>query len=668
MERAAKIVTLVSTLAAVGLASWFVSDGWWLVWPLTLAAFFGAAGVALFADEAAAAFAMVFAYIFPAAIILTYGRFFAEYSVIWMAAVLGALAPRSVRARWGIPRRWRAPLVLWALTVAAAWPIVVLREIDFVPATLSEPRLASSIGGGFPQEAAVTVLNAAAMLGIGILWFDWLFLRFGGDVARFRRWIPPALAASWLVAITVSGYQLFWNLEFLTIGIFAAVGRATATMGDANAFGMVAAVSGAVVVAWLLRWSDTRKWLLVVAAVAFSWIGVWASGSRTAFVAGIVILVSLVWSAKPQSVDGPAVSRTRLVGVIAMIILVGLGIFSRLPAIGPVVRLRESLPSPTAASASAFVKEMWNRNNYGAVATVMIREHPLVGVGIGGFSVLLPDYSRVVGSPFLIPRDNAQNWYRHQLAEFGLLGSIGWVAWTVMFGWFVLVSAASPGDRLSLGVLKGALVALALVSLVGMPTQNSAVAITLWTIAYWVSALSSQGQAPARSDEAPLGRAVLAWIIAVLCVFIGGTAYAARHDLRVASRAVGANWPYSYGFYAPESASDGREFRWARQRAVTVLAAANRWIRVTVSANHPDLSTKPVAVRVWLGESLAASTTLRTSAPVVAYARVPEERQRVVLETWVSRVFRPRDFGGNDPRDLGLMVQWEFVERPPAAP
>lgn len=665
MERAAKLVTLVSMIAAVGLAGWFVSDGWAMVWPLTIAAFLITACVTLFADEAAAAVVMVFAYVFPAAIIMTYGRFYTEYGVIWMAALLGALAPRSVRAGWALPPRWRAPLILWALTVALAWPVVVLREIDFVPATLSEPRLASSVSGGFPQEAAIFVLNTSATLGIGILWFDWLFLTFGYDVRRFRRWIPGALAASWLVAVAVAGYQLFGDLQFLTAGIFATMGRATSTMGDANAFGMVAAVSGAVVVAWLLSSGDVRHWLLAIAAVVMSWIGLWASGSRTAFAAGVVILGSLVWSARPHSRQAPTVSRASLIAVVgAVVLLIGLGASIRLPAIGPIERLRDSLPSPTVESISAFAKEMWNRNNYGAVATIMIREHPMVGVGPGSFYILLPDYSSAVGSPFLIPRDNAQNWYRHQFAEFGLLGSIGWISWTVMFGWFVLVCVTSPRERLSVGVLKGALVALALVSLVGMPTQNTAVAMTLWTLAYWVSALAVPGQV-APSDHVTLGKGVWVGIIAVLCLFIGGTVYAAQHELRVARRAARADWRYSYGFYAPEQGADGREFRWARQRAVVVLPATTSWMRLTVAVNHSDLARKPVDVHVWCDERVVLTATLRTPEPITEYVQLPDGDRRIVLETWVSRVVRPRDFGGADPRELGLMVEWNFVDAPP---
>ena len=352
--------------------------------------------------EFAAALVLLFAYIFPAVMILVHGRFYAEYGVVWMAAILGAIVPRSARSGWAVPLPWKAPLILWALTVSLAWPVVVLREMDFVLATLNEPHMASSVSGGFPQEAAIGVLNTAATLGIGILWFDWLFLAFGADVERFRRWIPGALAASWLVAVTVAGYQLFGHLGFLSTGVFLEMGRATSTMGDANAFGMVAAVSGALVVAWLMSADRRRPWWLVIVAVVLSWIGLWASGSRTALVAGVIILASLVWSASSRARHSSTVSTVslaRLIAVVgAIVVLLAVGASIRLPAIGPVERLRESLPSPTFESVSAFLKEMWNRNVYGAASMVMIKQHPLVGVGAGSFSVLIPDYSRIVGS------------------------------------------------------------------------------------------------------------------------------------------------------------------------------------------------------------------------------------------------------------------------------
>ena len=95
------------------------------------------------------------------------------------------------------------------------------------------------------------------------------------------------------------------------------------------------------------------------------------------------------------------------------------------------------VPALDAASLSAVARELWNRNGYGAIGTAIIRDHPLFGIGVGGFNIMQADFARVHGFPIL-PPDNAQNWYRQQLAELGVVGSVGWVWWAALFGLFVL--------------------------------------------------------------------------------------------------------------------------------------------------------------------------------------------------------------------------------------
>ena len=86
---------------------------------------------------------------------------------------------------------------------------------------------------------------------------------------------------------------------------------------------------------------------------------------------------------------------------------------------------------------AAFAAEMLNRSGYGRMA------HDMIGVASLGrhwsrrLHVMLADYSQAAGQP-LLPPDNAQNWFRHQLVEFGLLGQhrLHWLV--AAFGLFVL--------------------------------------------------------------------------------------------------------------------------------------------------------------------------------------------------------------------------------------
>src|SRR5205085_4488361 len=52
--------------------------------------------------------------------------------------------------------------------------------------------------------------------------------------------------------------------------------------------------------------------------------------------------------------------------------------------------------------------------------------------------------------------------------------------------------------------------------------------------------------------------------------------------------------------------------RWTTQRAVAVMPAPTRWIRMTFMVNHPDLTTKPVDVRLRRNTELIFRTRLRS--------------------------------------------------------
>src|SRR5438093_645791 len=126
MDRASKFIVLVSTAAALVCATSISAAGWGAAWRWTGVCFVGAALISLLIDELAAAIVVGFAYILPA----LFGgplAFLLGYNMFWGAVLLGAMLPRSLGAGWAYPRRWKAPLVLWALTIALTWPVVVLR-------------------------------------------------------------------------------------------------------------------------------------------------------------------------------------------------------------------------------------------------------------------------------------------------------------------------------------------------------------------------------------------------------------------------------------------------------------------------------------------------------------------------------------------------------------
>ena len=88
---------------------------------------------------------------------------------------------------------------------------------------------------------------------------------------------------------------------------------------------------------------------------------------------------------------------------------------------------------------------------------------------------------------------------------------------------------------------------------------------------------------------------------------------------------------------------------------------SGRWLALTVRVNHLDIGARPVDAKAWVDGHLVVDTRLESAAPVTKYLRVPDGEKWALVETRVSRVITPRDFGAADNRELGLLVQWRFM-------
>jgi hypothetical protein len=664
MERATKLFLIGWAFVAIAAEAWLLRS--WRGLPiLTLGAFAVGALLAMW-DRRATGIVLVFAYVFPAIIRLGHGEYRVSYGILWASALLGVVAPDGLRTPWHIPAPWRGALVCWALIVAVSAPIVMGREIDFNPVLLLE-------GPGF---MVVWVAQVALMLVLGILWFDWLF---GASDLDFHAWIVTPLALSTLAMASVAIYQLFGDVLFLNETVYGSIGRASGTMFDANVCGTLAALWIGGTFVWAQRMGRWRR-CIMIAGVAATWLTVWASGSRTAFAAAVLVTafsLATQYAAQGRAARGhtarghPArgdVARGRLpvkallrvlLAASVVIMLLVLLANANLAVVGPVKRVRDTLPGLSTGSVRDFAVEMWNRNRYGPAATAMIRQYPLSGVGVGSFHLLVSDFAARSSPGGGLPPDNAQNWYRHQLAELGLLGSLGWIVWVAGFATFVLRRRASSPP--AAWTVRGMLLAFAMISLLGMPGQDLSVSITFWTLAYWYVSLTG---VPPTPMPAATWRS---WAIigAIIVAHAVGTVHLARSSLRVPARAQRAGWPYSYGFYWPEPDGAGGEFRWARRRAVTVINASGRWLALSVSVNHLDIRSRPVDTKAWVDGHLVIDTRLETTTPITKYVRVPDGEEWALIETRVNRVIKPSDFGVPDDRELGLLVQWRFMTAPP---
>ena len=663
MERVTKIAVIAWSVAAIAIEIWLLRGAW----PgLPLTALIAAAVVAAVSiyDRRVVAVVLGLAYVFPALVYWRLGHYFPQYIDVWLALLLAAIIPHSLRTSWHLPGRWRAALVGWALVTITGATIVSLREIDFTAALFNATNVANAAGGAWPAFIIRWVLHVALLTTVGILWFDWLI---GAADLDFERTIALPLACSALGLAIAAMYQMFVDIWFINPTLFGVLHRAGGTVFDANLAGTLAAlwIGGSTVLASRHR---TTAPYAIPAAATIAWLAVWATGSRTAFAtAAIVTLFS-----GASLVKASGISRRATMVIVAAGILAGLGFLfavsrTELGAVGPLARFRASIPDMSGPSIRAVLADqLWDRDGYGIASTLMIERFPWFGVGVGSFQTLLPEFAAQTTK--VLPPDNAQNWYRHQIAELGLIGSLPWILWLAALGRYVLDARRTRSP--AAWAAGGMLLAFAAISFVGMPGQDPMVAITFWTIVVWFVRMDHP------EHSASLTYPALAAIAVLLVVFAAGTVHAAVTDLRVPVRAQRGGWSYSAGFYRPGEPRFGAGPGWTARRAVAVVQPRTEWVAVTVSADHravPGSSmagsstpapVRPSDVKVWCDGTLVVDTTLTTTAPLTTYVRGHERGKWLLLESQAGRLVPLQQLGIDDRREIGIQLTWTDAAHP----
>jgi O-antigen ligase len=482
---------------------------------------------------------------------------------------------------------------------------------------------------------------------LGIVWLDWGFNQFRHNPSRFRnRIIMPIIAGGCLAAI-VALYQSLIDIRFMNPG-WADFHRASGTTMDANGFGIAAVLCSCGCFA--LIDGRSRAWTRVALGGFFLTLtGVWTSGSRTALVAEAIAVafaaLSMVWPT--ASGDDPR-RRRRRAQVMGGAAVTAVVLLWMLRDTGPVLRLRWIVPSASVDSIVDFAKQMmWVRFGYGTAASEMIRSNPWFGVGIGAFPLIVGDYPYShLGGP--LSPDNAQNWIRHNLAELGIIGSLGWIVWTMVIVRSAVAGSNRPRNR-EMTVVAGAIVGVLLVSQVGMPTGNPIVAIMFPTFVLWYFLDENISDTP----SAPWHWITMAGLV---IVFAAGTFRAGLTTLRPSMRARAAGWNYDYGLYRPERDALGEEFRWTKQDAVAVIRAPSRYIRVSVWVTRPDVADHPSLIRVWHDDSVVIEKVVNDHRPISAEFFIDRSPQWLLLRTYLDRTLR------DEAPERGLAVSWTFLE------
>lgn len=586
----------------------------------------------------------------PGLLRLLTGREGPVLDMVWMAGMTGALIRSVSPSTWALPPSWRVFAGGWAVTLALAWPVFVLRETGFDPNRLYDLGAINSSGLLSAPQTVGWILYVTWLHLLGLLWLDWASAQFGAD----RQRIPDAVHGLW-IGVTIAGlvalYQGIVDLRFLSTEFWASNARATGTMLDANAYGMAAAIAGPIAFTVLYARGAAG---LALAVLLLNLAGVWMSGSRVPFFGagiGVAALMLGLWTTVT------AAGRTRLVvlaatGVLGLTVVLLAG-----GTIGPLRRLAELPPAPMDALAAAV-----NRPPYGETAMQMLRDYPITGVGIGSYQIFAPDYWRQRADDAL-PFDSAQNWWRHEVAELGVLGGFTLFVWSLAIAWTVVTTRTSRDQALTATVVRGLLIASGICSIVQMPTH--APLVLLWfllLLAWLVSGLRDPWREAAPAWSPSVTRAAWVMVIVLAVAYAGMHVVLAKGSLDVGARARRLHRPYLTGTYPIERQPDGTPFRWTRKEAHLQLPARTAWIVFRMWAHHPDIEEHPVDVELRSRCGSVFTTTLKDARALPVGIELPAGEQTFDAIIRVSRTWSPAEQGIDDPRQLGAGIIVDFVD------
>jgi O-antigen ligase len=479
----------------------------------------------------------------------------------------------------------------------------------------------------------------------------WIFRR----TPSLAVWLPFALCTGAALAGTVS--VLIWHRIGPTILLqaFRMLGR-PAHLFDVNAAASYFAMALCLAIGMAARGSGKARVVWIPVAV-MPGVGLWLADSRSARAALLITtmlaavwLVTRAWSGRARAAALMIVLALGLTGVFVRNIL---------------------LERDPMFHGAGF------RQQFYSTSLRMIGARPLSGVGIG-------QYARM-SAMFLTPQlawsygfENAHNYFLQVGGELGIPGLAFFMIWVGSALAIMVRSLDRAGDVRLLGAVSG-IVAFLMTCVTGHPLLVSEVAFPFWIqfgltlglagsplLNASVAARLDRGRAFAPDAGAIPGSAstwrpggyarVLRPVTACAACFVvvAGVAGAVAGPVQpLASPAVD-------GFYAWETAEDGRNVRWTSQYASLFVPAETKrvYVPIRVPVDRPTIMPMPVDIvvsgrkrgRVLAGKDWGTlDLWLPDVAPPVRFKRIDLRVER----TWQPALYVA---GSYDMRPVGIQV------------
>ena len=603
---------------------------------------------------------LVLVLILPAILYGFYHVFYAPYFLPCGAALWGWILRRSFSRSWALPDSWKWPLIYWMLLLSLSWPLIFMRECDFAPLSTLKPPFPSANVLQIPLPVGLTVtLSMIATQLIGFGWLDLLYLEFQiKNFSYFKKKLLFPFYIGLLISYLIGYYQSFFDIRFWNRKRWIVRNIVGGGLLDPNFFGLTAVTLGFLI--WIVPLPNKRVFrVLQFFLWALSWGAIMISGARLSLLMASILTIVLVFFLFTHHKEGNK-RWFLLISVLLVVILaslIGYQHFHGIPR-----ALERMIPSFKAILQGRLHQAahllLWDRFLFYKAAVQMLKYTHGLGVGPGSFHILAPDFGLYPnGQPLHV--DNAQNWYLHQLTELGLFGLPGWLIWLFFFVRDVFFRR-SHTRSLTIILLKTYLLLFGFFSLFIVHTQNMAILLLFWTVVYWLAC--EVRMASARTPEKSSGPTHLAlenfWPLmgVLLFAFLIGLTLVSTTYLRPAERAAKRGWHYMYGFYGMEPHPVLKMFRWTRKRAAETLIVQSPSLTVDYFVAHPNIQHHPVRIQITLNHHRIIDTAIRDHQIHTRIIHLPPGTSSAILRVYVSRTWRPFEYGSKDTRELGVGI------------
>ena len=305
---------------------------------------------------------------------------------------------------------------------------------------------------GLSMLWTIDVRRGAIFLGAFVLPFGLLAIGFARLPWRGRwlSWLWGGLVATALAYAAVGAYQwvtrdVFWNPSVKVFNAYAPFFRVNSVFWDPSVYGRYLTVAVLASLAGILL-GGVRGWRMagLYAVVVATWFGLLISFSQSSFVAlaaGIVVAAAVAWGRR-------ATLALVVLGLVTCAVLVA------------VPQVRSEIVGKSRSGVNRVTSGRANLVGQGVRITL---DHPVLGVGAGGFS---REYARRLGIPGRDPKRVASHTTPVTVAaEEGIVG-LGFLAWLAAAAFLATLRGLGRGFTSRVSLATGVvLVAIAVHSL-----------------------------------------------------------------------------------------------------------------------------------------------------------------------------------------------------------